>query len=73
MILDTAREKAWIEGNEEVSHSRTWMLLCCLFRDLRAERSDERERVLAMTVLEGSEESWLTNSRPIPLFAPVMT
>ena len=56
-----------------MSHSRTWMLLCSLFSDLMAERSDERERVLAMTVFEGSEESWLTNSRPIPLFAPVMT
>lgn len=31
------------------------------------------ERVRAMIVLEGSVESWDTNSRPRPRFEPVIT
>ena len=62
-----------MEDWELVSHSRTWRFLGWEdWRDARAWWSRDRERTVLMTVLDGSELSWVVNSRPRPRLAPVM-
>lgn len=60
------------ESSEDTSHSMMWMFLC-VFRAVMAERSTSPalERTPAMMVVDGSEASCRTNSRPIPRLAPV--
>lgn len=62
-----------IEAWELVSHSKMFKLnlISSDSRALRVSRDIERD--VAMIVLEASLEIWVTNSRPRPRFAPVMT
>lgn len=62
-----------MEGGELVSHSRMWRrgLLSSASRPARVEGVMERE--VAMMVFEASFESCVTNSRPRPRLAPVMS
>ena len=58
---------------EPVSHSRIWRLNF-MSSDSRAWRdSRDVEREVAIMVLEPALESWVTNSRPRPRLAPVIT
>jgi len=52
------------------SHSTMWILECVL-RASRSERSADLLRTPAMMVFVGLAESWRTNSKPMPRFAPV--
>lgn len=55
--------EAWLE----VSRCRTW-----IFGDEGREIAVEGLRTQARILLEGFRESWCTNSRPRPRFAPVI-
>lgn len=63
-----------MEGGELVSHSKMWRVAAfpsSAFRPARVE--GERERDVAIMVFSASCESCVTNSRPRPRLAPVMS
>lgn len=60
--------KAWMESMEPVSQVRIWVEGVETFSS--SVRSVDDERTQARMVLSSERESWRTNSRPRPRFAP---
>jgi len=69
-ISATRKEREERESGDEMLHSMMWMFLFVL-RLESSEVSFDLERTAAMILLVGWEESWRTNSRPMPRLAPV--